>query len=195
MVINGKSPGRRSIRLPRFDYSQMGAYFLTICSAQRKCIFGHVEHGQVVETALGQIIRACWLQIGTHFAAVETDVFVVMPNHLHGILIIRRPSLRITKPQVEAFSAPVAGSIPTIVRTFKAAATREARKYGYLSNGPIWQRDYYERVIRDAKEYAETWRYIASNPVQWESDENHPRVFGKQRPRLCQGARYIVPHA
>lgn len=187
MVINRNSLGRRSIRLPGFDYSQPGAYFLTICTVERRCIFGGIDRGKLHENTLGQLIRACWLQIPDHFHSVETDEFVIMPNHLHAILNIKRASLQNGTPRREAFSAPIAASIPTIVRTFKAEVTRQAHKHGIWLHGPIWQRDYFERVIRDRKEYFDTCRYIQLNPLRWNLDENHPSVLGQQQPRLCRG--------
>ncbi|HXR33155.1 MAG TPA: transposase [Verrucomicrobiae bacterium] len=189
MVINRIFVGRRSIRLPGFDYSQAGSYFLTICSVERKSIFGCIENGQPMENALGQIIRACWLQIPDHFSAVETDAFVIMPNHLHGILNIKKRVPGNDRPNREAFSSPTFASIPTIVRTFKAGVTRLARQQGQWPDGAIWQRDYFERVIRNGKEYVETCRYIAENPTGWESDEDHPAFVPSidRQPRLRRG--------
>jgi REP element-mobilizing transposase RayT len=82
---------RRSIRLQGFDYSQPGDYFLTICAAEQKCIFGKMKNGVMQENVLGKIIRVCWLQVPDHFANVEPDVCVVMPNHFHAILKLRQP--------------------------------------------------------------------------------------------------------
>jgi putative transposase len=192
MVISPKFRGRRSIRLPGFDYSRPGDYFLTICSVERRCIFGHIVNGCLHESALGQIIRTCWLQIPEHFPAVETDAFVIMPNHLHGILRIKRFSQAPDSPHREAFSSPTFGSIPTIVRTFKAGVTRLARQQGQWPQGALWQRDYFERVIRHGKEYAETCRYIAENPMRWDLDENHPSCFAMDVPGIVAGARGIA---
>jgi REP element-mobilizing transposase RayT len=196
VVILPNFPERRSIRLPGFDHSQPGSYFLTICSVERKCIFGYIESGQLHEYALGQILRACWLQIPEHFPAVETDAFVIMPNHLHGILNIKKSSPANDNPRREGFSSPTFASIPTIVRAFKAGATRLAHQRGILLKGGIWQRDYFERVIRNGKEYADTFRYIAENPLRWQLDENHPAVIfpseGQQRLRRG-GTIYRAP--
>ena len=196
MVIRRMFPGRRSIRLQGFDYSQPGCYFLTICSVERKCIFGSIENGQPKESALGQIIRACWLRIPNHFPAVETDAFVIMPNHLHGILNIKKHASGHDGPNREAFSSPTFASIPTIVRTFKAGVTRLARQRGQWSGGAIWQRNYFERVIRNGEEYADTCRYIAENPLQWELDEDHPAAILSRGgpPRLRRrGTIYRAP--
>ncbi len=186
MVIIGKSFGRRSIRLPGFDYSQPGSYFLTSCSTERKCNFAHSENSQLRETVLGQLVRTCWLEIPQHFPSVETDAFVIMPNHFHGILNIKKHFRSNDDPRREAFSSPTFASIPTIVRAFKAGVTRLARQRAQSPGGAIWQRDYFERVIRDGKEYADILRYIMENPLRWESDENYPTS-------LRTGARSIVP--
>lgn len=193
MVINRNFHGRRSIRLAGFDYSRPGAYFLTICSVERRCIFGSIDHGQFRENTLGQLIRACWLQIPDHFPSVETDEFVIMPNHLHAILNIKRSGPRREGPRHEAFSSPTCASIPTIVRTFKAGVTRLARRQGQWNYGAIWQRDYFERVIRDGKEYADTCSYIKGNPLRWELDEDHPSFHRTGGRAFAAGARYIVP--
>jgi len=112
-------------------------------------------------------------------------MFVLMPNHLHAILNLKRHIPDSHEPSREAFSSPTAASVPTIVRTFKAAVTREARRQ--IQAGPIWQRGYYEHVIRDGKEYADICRYILENPLQWEFDENHPSVIAGTEPRLRRG--------
>lgn len=169
--------GRRSIRLRGFDYSQPGAYFLTICSAERKCTFGSIENGRVVESGLGKVIRACWIAVPQHFPSTEIDAFVIMPNHLHAILNIKKKPAGSDGHSRENFAAPTIASVPTIVRTFKAAVARRVRETDTSISGPIWQRDYHERIIRDGKEYAETCRYIGLNPIRWELDENHPTAL------------------
>jgi len=179
IVLTRNIVRRRSIRLPGFDYSQPGAYFLTICSAQRTCIFGSAEKGQVLENELGKLVRACWLEIPQHFPTTETDAFIIMPNHLHAILNIRRSRLENNCSRQEVFSLPTMDSVPTIVRTFKAAVTWQARKQQLGSGEAIWQRDYYEHVIRDENEYVDTCRYISLNPLRWDLDENHPSLLGR----------------
>jgi REP element-mobilizing transposase RayT len=172
---------RRSIRLPGADYTAAGGYFITICTAERREIFGKVENDQAVLSSLGEIVRACWVQIPEHFPAATLKEFVVMPNHLHGIIGLTVgaryivPFVR-TARTPERFQKPVKGSIPTIVRTFKAAVARQARKELGVQDDPIWQRNYFERVLRDGKEYADASRYILENPQRWEWDkENQER--------------------
>jgi REP-associated tyrosine transposase len=165
---------RRSIRLQGFDYSQPGQYFVTICAMEQKCIFGKIENGVMQENILGKIVHICWLQVPDHFANVEPDVFVVMPNHFHAILKLRETARALNEVTTEGFSAPVSLSVPTIVRTFKAAVTREARCILGGSMQQVWQRNYYERIIRNNHEYEETFRYIIENPMRWDTDQEKP---------------------
>jgi len=169
---------RRSIRLQGFDYSQPGEYFLTICAVEQKCIFGKIENGVMQENVLGKIVHVCWLQVSDHFANVEPDVCVVMPNHFHAILKLKQTVRPFNKAMTEAFGAPVSLSVPAIVRTFKAAVTREARCILGASVQQVWQRNYYERVMRDCHEYEETRRYIVENPMQWGTDQENPILEG-----------------
>ncbi len=179
---NMKQPryDRRSIRLKGFDYSHPGAYFLTICAAEQKCVFGKIEAGLVHENTLGNIVHACWQQVPDHFANVEIDAFVVMPNHFHAIIKLKRVIAGPRGPKTESFGVPLPLSVPTIVRTFKAGVTRDARRIFGDSVMPIWQRNYYERVIRDSTEYDETCRYIVENPVRWGADEENPLLANEQ---------------
>jgi REP element-mobilizing transposase RayT len=170
---------RRSIRLRGADYSEPGAYFITICAARRRSIFAEIDNGRVVLSPLGGIVHACRFEIPEHFPSVSLQEFVVMPNHLHGIIgltvgarYIVPVDRRVRTP--ERFQKPVKGSIPTIVRTFKAAVARRARKELGSGSNDIWQRKYFERVLRDGKEYADTSRYILENPQRWEWDKENP---------------------
>ena len=169
---------RRSIRLPGADYTEAGGYFITVCAAERRSIFGRVAEGRVALSPLGEICNQCVLGIPAHFAHVRVVEFVVMPNHLHAVLVLHVgaryivPGDRGTRTP-ERFQQPVAGSVPTIVRTLKAAVTRRAGSELKWAGGEIWQRNYYERVLRDGKEYAETSRYVAENPLRWEWDREN----------------------
>jgi len=176
---------RRSIRLRGADYSEPGAYFLTICAAQRRNIFGTIDKERVVLSALGEIVRACWVEIPQHFARASTEQFVVMPNHIHGIIGLTVGARYIvpfdrTVRTLEKFQKPVKGSIPTIVRTLKAAVARQARKELGIGGDEIWQRNYFEHVLRDGKEFADASRYILENPQRWEWDKENQE--GRNKP-------------
>ena len=172
---------RRSIRLPGFDYSRVGIYFVTICSAQRRCIFGQIHGNDAVLSRIGEIVRACWIEIPQHFPNVKIETYVVMPNHVHGILTINEKlpdANRENKSTVttELFGRPSPKSVPTIIRSFKAAASKRARESGLAVSGSIWQRGYYEHVLRNTREYVETTNYILHNPVRWADDEENPNT-------------------
>ena len=115
------------------------------------------------------------MEVPVHFANVELDAFVVMPNHVHGMIHLKR---RISDGQgcQEQFGKPVGFSIATILRTFKAAVTRDARRILGKPGIEVWQRNYYERVVRDGKEYADTYRYICENPLRWDADKENPKT-------------------
>jgi REP element-mobilizing transposase RayT len=171
---------RRSIRLPGADYAEAGAYFVTICAAERREIFGSIENGLVLLSELGKIVRGCLVQIPNHFANATVKEFVVMPNHLHAIIALGVGARYIVPfdqraRTLEEFQKPVKGSIPTTVRAFKAAVTRQAGKELGWSGREIWQRNYFERVIRDGKEFGDASRYVAENPMRWEWDAENPR--------------------
>jgi putative transposase len=186
MYIPGFQPSfghRQSIRLPRGDYSGIGAYFVTLCSHQRQYVFGSVNNGHPSLTALGEIVMRCWLAIPEHFSHVSPHDYVVMPNHLHGIMEITRSPVHVGARHCRALSGVSAlkvepGSLGTIIGSFKAIVTRLARKeLGWDGSG--WQRNYYERILRSGREYADACRYIAENPRQWEFDRENPqRVEG-----------------
>ncbi|MBI5102572.1 MAG: transposase [Nitrospirae bacterium] len=164
-----------------YDYSEAGAYFVSICSHGRECLFGDVLDGEIRLNEFGMIVVAVWQNLPEHFSHVELDGFVVMPNHVHGILVINRkgmachaPTTTTTTTTNRQFARPVAGSLPTIIGSFKSAITRQANQVRNTPGLPVWQRNYYEHVIRDKDELERIRQYVIDNPFQWEMDENHP---------------------
>jgi len=171
--------------LPGADYSQPGGYFLTICAADKLQTFGRIDAGRVVLSPLGGIVGKCWMRIPEHSPQASLEEFVVMPNHMHGIIALTLATRHVAAPvgaryivpssenahKPEQFQKPVEGSIPTIVRTFKAAVTREARE----SLGWKEERNYFERVLRDGKDYADASRYILENPLKWKWDKENAK--------------------
>jgi len=164
---------RRSIRLQGYDYSQEGAYYVTIVTYQRDCLFGEVVNGEMVLNEYGKIADECSCAIPDHFPDIELGAYVIMPNHVHGIIVITNGRGTIYRaPTQEQFQKPVTDSIPTIVRTFKAAVTRRiGREYNAAG---IWQRNYYEHIIRDEKDLQNKTDYIEANPSLWDDDDNNP---------------------
>jgi len=169
---------RHSIRIPGYDYTQWGGYFVTVCSWQHLPRFGEITEGEMTVNEVGQRVRACWEAIPAHFPSVELDEFVVMPNHVHGILLIKQhPSdapFSGAPGNAESFGRPVAGSLPTILRSFKAAATREFRTVLARPELTLWQRNYYEHVVRDEDALNRIRQYIIDNPARWEFDPYNP---------------------
>jgi len=172
-------PNRRSVRLKNFDYSQPGAYFLTICAHNNRCLFGRVVWGEMSLNDLGELVDKCWLEIPRHFPNIELATHVVMPNHLHGILVLRERArravpLRAGITHSEMFGAPVNGSIPTIARSFKSAASKRIRQVLKRPAMQVWQRNYYEHCIRNRDDFNKTLEYIRLNPARWDFDPDNP---------------------
>ena len=170
-------PTRRSIRLKGFDYSDPALYFITICSHKRRILFGSVIEDKMALNSVGELIGECWAAIPNHFDGIELNASVVMPNHLHGIVIILAKPLQAVKfsdkNKYTEFGNPAIHSLATIVRSFKGAVTRLARERRLIRTHPVWQRGYFERVIRTGEEYADTSRYILENPLRWSVDEDN----------------------
>jgi putative transposase len=152
-----------SRRLIGYDYRSAGSYFVTICTDWRQLLFVKPEVIAVVEGA--------WSTIPDHFDNVKTDVFVVMPNHVHGIIVITDSV--VPQHAADGGARVPSGSISAVVRSFKAAVTRELRARS-LIEGPVWQRNYWDRVIRDEDELNRIRQYIAFNPIAWEFDHDNP---------------------
>jgi putative transposase len=172
-------PHRRTIRFQGFDYSQAACYFVTICAREKRSLFGKICDATMRLNVLGKLVNECLTEISYHFANVEVPARAIMPNHLHGIFVLRErarhavPLLNRTK-NAEAFGEPVAGSVPTIIRSFKAAVTRKARVELRKPSFEVWQRNYFERVIRNEDEFRKTWQYICENPARWDFDPENP---------------------
>ena len=158
---------RRSIRLPGYDYTQEGAYFVTFCTHRRAHLFGAITGGEMNLSDLGRIVAEEWLRTAELRLNIECGPSVVMPDHFHGIIVIRERTPSSASP-VEQFGKPVAGSVPTVVRSFKSAATKRINEIRQTPGAAVWERNYYERVIRDQAAYARIAEYIALNPQRWE---------------------------
>ena len=176
---------RRSIRLRGYDYSRAGAYFLTICVQNRECLFGEVVNGAMVSNGYGRVVQDEWHRTAQMRPNVNLDAFVVMPNHIHGILVIttkndgdgtprRGTTRRAPTPTVERFGKPTSNTVPTIVRGFKAAVTTRINRLRDTHGARVWQRNYYEHVIRDDEALRRIRQYIADNPARWPGDEDNP---------------------
>jgi len=167
---------RHSIRLKGYDYSARGSYFLTICSHGRECLFGDVVGEEMRLSEIGDIVGKCWAEIPNHFANVRLDKFVVMPNHVHGILALGMVGTRhaVSLPRTEQFGKPTRGSVPTIIRSFKSAATKRINRLRGIPGCPVWQGRFHDHIIRNDADLHRIREYIETNPAKWASDEENP---------------------
>ncbi len=182
---------RRSIRLRGYDYASAGMYFVTICVQDRACQLGHIVDGKVALSEFGEIVDRRWQAIPEHFPDVTLDAYIVMPNHIHGIVVIGRseasegPAADMTStagvgaqhaaplPRIAenwAGRRVTPGSLGAIVRSFKAAVTREVNAACETPGTLFWQRNYWEHIVRTAEEYERICTYIISNPALWADD-------------------------
>jgi putative transposase len=172
MAYNPKRHHRRSIRLQNHDYASPGGYFITICTHDRAHIFGQVRNGEMVLNEFGTIATNCWNALPEHFSHIRLDESIVMPNHFHGILWINEYPEGHDKFD-RKFSDAIAGSIPTIIGGFKSATTRNINTSRETIGSTIWQRNYYEHIIRDEKALINIQQYIRNNPKKWNEDKFH----------------------
>lgn len=188
---------RRSIRRGGYDYAQDGIYFVTICTQGRVLFFD--------DEIVREIAERCWSAIPEHYPLADLDEWVVMPNHVHGLIVIggqegdsrERPGVLSNAPTMNARSgaaremqqpseaalfphvAPLRNSLGVIIRAYKAAVTATCRREGFLGFG--WQRNYYDRIVRNDRELNSIRRYIFENPQRWEMDEHHPERLQRLR--------------
>jgi REP element-mobilizing transposase RayT len=169
---------RRSIRLDGYDYSEPGAYFITICTSQRELAFGDVVGGVVVLNEHGRIVRTEWMRSVEIRKEVELDTFVVMPNHVHAIVWIG-PDPRKT--------------LGNLVAGFKASVTSRMNVCSDSPDQPRWQRGYWDRIIRNERELNDIRQYIMDNPLKWAEDRNNPSN-AKAQAVGASGARPFATH-
>ncbi len=190
MKHNLKKHRRRSVRLKEYDYASPGWYFVTICTHERESLFGEVVECQMRPSRIGAIAQECWNEIPRHCHWASLDASIVMPNHLHGIVVLGRDSpWRVPMAaRKAAFGKPVPGSLATIVGLFKQAVTSKARAHvgtphpdvGVRHGVPlqVWQKNYYEHIIRNEGELHRIREYICSNPLRWPYDNENPARRG-----------------
>ena len=199
MAYNPKIHHRRSIRLKGYDYSQAGAYFITICCEHRICRFGKIENNEMILNELGNIAYNEWAKLAERFANFELDVFQIMPNHMHGIIVLKNmvgagftpaqndgmvlgQSQVLGQPQgIAPQGIAPTGIAPTTVSTvgdivgaYKSLVFNGCLEIYKSKNermGKLWQRDYYEHIIRNDQSYQTISAYIINNPSKWGDDK------------------------
>ncbi|MEW6571733.1 MAG: transposase [Nitrospirota bacterium] len=188
-MVNKYNPDirhRRSIRLKGYDYSEAGAYFVTICTKDRECLFGDVVNGEMRLNEAGKMVQKWWYEIATKFRNIELDGSVIMPNHLHGIIVISVDNCRgeVSSPVLKTDETKTRkeGGVPPplrkrtlgqIVAYFKYQTTKQINQNRNTPRVPVWQRNYYDRIIRNETELNKMREYILNNPLNWETDENY----------------------
>ena len=172
-TYNPRVHDRRSIRLTGYDYSQAGAYFVTVVVRDRSCSFGSVVDGAVQLNDTGRLVRDSWEWLAVRYPYVTLDEYVVMPNHLHGIIAMTDPC----RGGSRTAQTPVRRQpLGRMIGAFKTVSTKRLNLARRTPGRPIWQRNYYERVIRDDEELAGVREYIVNNPTQWELDKYNPEI-------------------
>src|SRR3972149_5315710 len=166
---------RHSVRLASYDYTSPGAYFVTICTKDRKCLFGRILDSRVFLNDLGRIVADEWIKTTLVRPYVELDEYVIMPNHLHGLIILncglRRDTAR-RVPTKEEFGKPVPSSLPTVIRSFKSAVTKRINILRETAGGRGWQGVYFEHVVRSRADMESLRKYISENSLRWSLDKN-----------------------
>jgi REP element-mobilizing transposase RayT len=183
MTFDPEKHHRRSIRLTDYNYAQAGAYFVTICTYQKQCWFGDVKQGEIQLNQIGQIVVQEWLKSSEIRQEIELDEWVLMPNHLHGIVWIKDQGKgdRIQGLNQEGLRQeglrrkPLQSrSLGSFVNGFKCSVTRRVNLIRYNYDFPFWQRNYYESVIRNEEHLSNIREYIWNNLQNWDDDEEHP---------------------
>lgn len=168
-----------STRLKNWDYSSSGYYFVTICTKNREHFLGEIINQNMVLSEIGKIAYQNWSDIPNHFKNVDIDNFIIMPNHVHGIIIINvntavetchGMSLQLTKMLKNEFSKPIKNSLSMVINQFKGSVKRFCNKNDIFFE---WQPRFYDQIIRDEKSLNNIREYIIKNPLKWSNDENN----------------------
>jgi REP element-mobilizing transposase RayT len=173
MVDGNSHRQRRSIRLPHYDYREAGFYFVTLCVHDRVCLFGEIVNGIMQLNECGALVASEWSRTSVIRPQVVLDEFVVMPNHFHGIVMLtvfRRGVLPYARPN---FRSP-SQTLGAILRGFKSTTTKRINEIRDILGAAVWQRNYYEHVVRNDEELQRIREYIVNNPAQWELDRENP---------------------
>ena len=162
---------RRSIRLRGYDYRNPGAYFITLCIKNRECLFGEIRNGEMVLNEFGDVVTNEWLRTPVVRPEITLDSFVVMPNHLHGIIVIHpgRGGSRTAPTTVESTKP-----LGRLIGAFKTTSTKRINMIRGTPGIALWQRNYYEHIVRGEFDLFRIRKYIAANPAKWERNLNTP---------------------
>ena len=189
MKYDSRIHHRRSIRLRGYDYSQAGAYFVTVCTRNRECLFGEIINGEMQLNDAGRMVRHWYRELERKFSDIECDTFVCMPNHVHFIVVNVGADLRV-RPDIDAGNQQdehieqgehIGSPLQRVVQWFKTMSTNEyircVKQCGWPPfPGKLWQRNYYEHIIRNDENLNHIRQYIIDNPAKWNVDRDNPEV-------------------
>ena len=159
--------GRKKLRLENYDYSQEWYYFVTMCTRGRLHHFWEIKNDVIVLNKYGKIAQTCWQEIIEHYDNVRLDEYVIMPNHIHGIIIVGNEYFRSNNEDVDKRS-----NISNIIKWFKIWVTKEIRKT-YNDYEFVWQKSFYDVIIQNDEQLWKSREYIFLNPEKWENDVNN----------------------
>jgi putative transposase len=183
---------RRSIRLQGYDYTLTGAYFVTLCTWDRSCLFGDIVDAAMAPSAFGLVVASYWEKIVVHAAHVSLDASVLMPNHVHGILVLTGdhraeaesattedapfdPAAGDGSPAAQRPHGTQPGSLGAVLQNWKSTATRRINQMRHTPEARVWQDNYFEHIIRNERELWAIRQYIENNPAQWAQDRERPQ--------------------
>ena len=195
MKYNADTHYRRSIRLKGYDYSKDGVYFVTMCTQNRECLFGEIKNGEMIFNEYGEIIKFTWFDLINHNVNILLDYFVIMPNHIHGIIVITnnenivgagsKPALvksaliknnhDVTRAatRVGLEPTPTKCELSEIVRQLKTFSAKRINQLRGTSSVAVWQRNYYDHIIRNENELNQIREYVVNNSLKWDLDRNN----------------------
>jgi REP element-mobilizing transposase RayT len=171
MKFDPQKHHRRSIRLKGYDYSQSGAYFVTIVVWQRECLLGEIVDGEMRLNEFGKIVERAWFDLPKHYPHVKLGTFCIMPNHVHAVIVLIET---VVGAGLRPAPAEARHPLSEIVRAFKSFSARRINELRKSQGIPVWQRNYYERIIRNDQEHNRIHSYIEANPARWVEDDQNP---------------------
>lgn len=177
-------PARKLTRLAGYDYSQNGAYFVTICTHNRETLFGEIVDGEMQLNYAGEIVLACWNDLAKYYNHAEYDVFVIMPNHIHAIVMLINDNVPASpvgkglRPfRTSSETSPVkAQSLPKIIGSLKSFSARRINEQRDMTGVAVWQNSYHDHIIRDEDDLNIRRQYILTNPSRWQEDAENPSM-------------------
>jgi REP element-mobilizing transposase RayT len=172
---------RHTPRLKDYDYSSDGAYFMTLCTHNRECIFGHIIDGEMLPNEYGKIVRDEWHNLPNRYLNIGLDAIVVMPNHIHAIIVIHDVGAIHELPLRNDMAHRRRMLIPTIIGYVKMKTAKRINQCRNTTGIHVWQRNYHEHVIRDEDDLYRVREYINNNPFQWDMDSENPENIGTRR--------------